>query len=109
MLGTAEIAAVADGLAIMAPRWVVLDPVMVAKSGDHCWPTTPSTRCATRSAAASLITPNLPEAGVLLGEPAATTRREMGAGGRAPAGPGCPRRAAEGRPPRRLPRAPTSC
>ena len=35
MLGTPEvIAAVADGLAHWRPRWVVLDPVMVAKGGD---------------------------------------------------------------------------
>lgn len=79
MLGTAPIArAVADALARWKPARVVLDPVMVAKSGDALL---------AREAVAMLkdallplamvITPNLPEAGVLLGERAPETVKEM--------------------------------
>ncbi len=72
MLGTADIArAVADGL--QAPvtagalRHRVLDPVMVAKSGDALLE--PAAVSMLKDAVlplATLITPNLPEAGVLL-------------------------------------------
>jgi hydroxymethylpyrimidine/phosphomethylpyrimidine kinase len=80
MLGTPEvIAAVAEGLATWKPRWIVLDPVMVAKGGDKLL--LDEAVAALRELLlplASLVTPNLPEAGVLLGEPAVTTRDEMG-------------------------------
>ncbi len=81
MVGTSEIiTAVADGLERWRPRWVVLDPVMVAKSGDKLLADEAVDALRARLLPlASLITPNLPEAGVLLGAPAATTRREMGA------------------------------
>ncbi len=79
MLGAADIVAtVADTLAREAPPNVVLDPVMVAKSGDHLL---------AKSAVAMLrealfptvlmITPNLPEAGVLLEQRAPETVKEM--------------------------------
>jgi hydroxymethylpyrimidine/phosphomethylpyrimidine kinase len=79
MLGSAEIVAtVADRLAHFDARHVVCDPVMVAKSGDHLL---------TRSAVAMLreallplsfmVTPNLPEAGVLLEQRAPETVKEM--------------------------------
>jgi len=79
MLGTAPITrAVADGLARWKPARVVLDPVMVAKSGDALL---------AREAVAMLkeallplatvITPNLPEAGVLAGGRAPETVKEM--------------------------------
>lgn len=79
MLGTAEIVAtVADRLAHFAAPNVVLDPVMVAKSGDHLL---------AKSAVAMLreallprcyiLTPNLPEAGVLTESRAPETLREM--------------------------------
>lgn len=79
MLATAGvIEAVAAVLAARRPRYVVLDPVMVAKSGD---------RLLAADAVASLrsellplvnlITPNLPEAADLLGLPSATTEAEM--------------------------------
>ena len=79
MLGTDDIVrTVADRLAHFAPANVVLDPVMVAKSGDHLL---------ARSAVALLreallpqvlmITPNLPEAGVLLDARAPDTVKEM--------------------------------
>jgi hydroxymethylpyrimidine/phosphomethylpyrimidine kinase len=68
MLGSADIVqTVAERLAHWQAPWVVCDPVMVAKSGDHLL---------ARNAVSMLIeallpqtymiTPNLPEAGVLL-------------------------------------------
>ena len=79
MLATAEVvAAVAGVLAVRRPRFIVLDPVMVAKSGD---------RLLLADAVASLrevllplvdvVTPNLPEAADLLGEPEATDEATM--------------------------------
>ncbi|NMF91039.1 bifunctional hydroxymethylpyrimidine kinase/phosphomethylpyrimidine kinase [Aromatoleum petrolei] len=79
MLGSAEIVAtVADRLAHFDAPFVVCDPVMVAKSGDHLL---------ARNAVAMLIeallprsfmiTPNLPEAGVLLEQRAPETVKEM--------------------------------
>lgn len=79
MLGSAEIVAtVADRLAHFDAPFVVCDPVMVAKSGDHLL---------ARNAVAMLIeallprsfmiTPNLPEAGVLLEQRPPETVREM--------------------------------
>jgi hydroxymethylpyrimidine/phosphomethylpyrimidine kinase len=76
--GAAAIAAVADRLECWRLPHVVLDPVMVAKSGDALL---------ARDAAgvlreallprATVITPNLPEAGVLLEARAPETLREM--------------------------------
>ena len=79
MLGTPEVIhAVADGLERWRPRWFVLDPVMVAKGGDKLLADEAVAALKSRLLPlASLITPNLPEAGVLLGEPPARTRREM--------------------------------
>lgn len=79
MLGTADIVrTVAERLAHFDAPFVVCDPVMVAKSGDHLL---------AKSAVAMLreallpqsfmITPNLPEAGVLLEGRAPETTREM--------------------------------
>ncbi|NYT37603.1 bifunctional hydroxymethylpyrimidine kinase/phosphomethylpyrimidine kinase [Allopusillimonas soli] len=69
---------VADRMAHWKPPHLVLDPVMVAKSGDHLLE---------RSAVdelresmiplASMITPNLPEAGVLLGAAPVESLKEM--------------------------------
>lgn len=79
MLGGPEvIEAVADRLRHWRPRWIVLDPVMVAKSGDRLL--AEAAVAALRDKLlplASLLTPNLPEAGDLLGEPAVTERRRM--------------------------------
>lgn len=79
MLGTPEIiAAVAEGLAAWKPRWVVLDPVMIAKGGDKLLAEEAVTALRERLLPlASLVTPNLPEAATLLGEPAATDREGM--------------------------------
>lgn len=70
MVNTAEVAiAVADRLARHRPPAIVLDPVMVAKSGDPLL--APDAVAALRDRLlplADVITPNLPEAGVLLDE-----------------------------------------
>jgi hydroxymethylpyrimidine/phosphomethylpyrimidine kinase len=83
MLGTAPIArAVAEGLAkpvgAGAPAHVVVDPVMVAKSGDSLL-TQDATAMLVEAILplATVLTPNLPEAGVLLRERAPDTLREM--------------------------------
>ena len=83
MLGTTPIAlAVAEGLA--APiaagdlAHVILDPVMVAKAGEHLLE--PGAVSSLREAVlplATVLTPNLPEAGVLLGTRAPETLGEM--------------------------------
>ena len=69
---------VAEKLARWAPPHVVLDPVMVAKSGDHLLER--SAVGAMRESLlpqATLLTPNLPEAGVLLEERPVETVKEM--------------------------------
>ena len=76
--GPAVIRTVAERLRHWRPRWIVLDPVMVAKSGDKLLPDDAVE--ALRSELlplASIITPNLPEAAVLLGEQPVTERRQM--------------------------------
>lgn len=79
MLGSAEVTAtVAERLAHWKAENVVLDPVMVAKSGDTLL--AKSAIAMMREALfpqAFMITPNLPEAGVLLGERAPDTVKEM--------------------------------
>jgi len=79
MVGAAPvIRAVADGIAHWKPAHVVLDPVMVAKSGD---PLLAKEAVGVLVEAllpvATILTPNLPEAGVLLGQRAPDTLREM--------------------------------
>ncbi len=74
----ATIAAVARGLDRYRPAHVVLDPVMIAKSGDALL--RDEAIDALKSvliARASLITPNLPEAARLLDEPVAGSLEEM--------------------------------
>lgn len=70
MVGSAEsVATVAGCLATHRPPFVVVDPVMVAKSGDQL--IDDDAVAALRDALlpqASLVTPNLPEAAVLLGD-----------------------------------------
>jgi hydroxymethylpyrimidine/phosphomethylpyrimidine kinase len=69
MLAAPEIiTAVADGLERHGARLVVLDPVMVAKSGDHLLRSEAVSALKQRLLPlACVITPNLLEAGVLLG------------------------------------------
>lgn len=79
MLGSAEVTAtVADRLAHWQAAHIVLDPVMVAKSGDLLL--AKSALAMLREALfplAFVITPNLPEAGVLLERRAPDNVREM--------------------------------
>ncbi len=79
MLGTRPIIeAVAQGLERWKPRWVVLDPVMVAKGGDRLLAEDAVAALRDRLLPlASLVTPNLPEAADLLGIAAPTDRRQM--------------------------------
>lgn len=77
MLGTEPIIrAVADALSGLSVP-IVLDPVMVAKSGDRLLQATGVAALRKALPMASVITPNLPEAADLLGVPEATTRTEM--------------------------------
>ena len=69
----ATIDAIAAGLMRWSPRHVVLDPVLVATSGDRLLADDAVERLRTGLIPrASLITPNLPEAAALLGEPVAS-------------------------------------
>ena len=78
MVAQAEtIAAIADGLTRWAPRHIVLDPVMVATSGDRLLAAEAVDALKTLLfPLASLITPNLPEAAALLNEPVASNEAE---------------------------------
>ncbi|NDV87327.1 bifunctional hydroxymethylpyrimidine kinase/phosphomethylpyrimidine kinase [Aurantimonas aggregata] len=79
MVATAGIAtAIAEALRRHRPAHVVLDPVMIAKGGDRLLAEDAVT--AMRSELlplATMITPNIPEAAVLLGAPEAGDRGEM--------------------------------
>ena len=79
MLGQADIVeTVADRLASHQPPYVVCDPVMVAKSGDLLLAREAVERVREALLPQSfMITPNLPEAGVLLGSSTPETRDEM--------------------------------
>lgn len=79
MVASREVAEViAEVLSEHRPRWVVLDPVMVAKSGDILVDDTGIR--AVRDILvplADVITPNIPEAAVLLGAASPTSLDEM--------------------------------
>jgi hydroxymethylpyrimidine/phosphomethylpyrimidine kinase len=76
--GPAVIRTVAERLRHWRPRWIVLDPVMVAKSGDKLLPDDAVQALKDELLPlASIITPNLPEAAVLLGEAPVAERRRM--------------------------------
>jgi len=79
MLANAAIVhAVADALRRFAPRFVVLDTVMISKSSHALL--APDAVDALRDALlplATVVTPNLPEAAALLGDAAATTEDDM--------------------------------
>lgn len=79
MLGTAEIVqTVAERLAHHTPPFVVCDPVMVAKSGDHLLAKSAiSMILEALLPQCFMITPNLPEAGVLLNCREPDTVKEM--------------------------------
>jgi hydroxymethylpyrimidine/phosphomethylpyrimidine kinase len=70
----ATIKAIATGLERWSPKHIVLDPVMVATSGDRLLDSGAVEALRTRLIPrASLITPNLPEAAALLDEPLAAS------------------------------------
>lgn len=74
MLGDAQvIAAVRAWLEKVRPRVVVLDPVMVATSGDRLLQESAEAALQELLPLADLITPNLAELAMLLGEPEAST------------------------------------
>jgi len=80
MLGSAElVATVADRLkAVASGIPIVLDPVMVAKSGDALLaPDATAALISELLPLATIVTPNLPEAGVLLDADAPQTLNEM--------------------------------
>jgi hydroxymethylpyrimidine/phosphomethylpyrimidine kinase len=79
MVGQAPvIRAIADGLAHWKPRHVVLDPVMIAKSGDALLETSAvGALIEALVPLATVLTPNLPEAGALLGQRGPESISEM--------------------------------
>jgi hydroxymethylpyrimidine/phosphomethylpyrimidine kinase len=78
MLANAEIvAAVAEFLARQRCGFVVLDPVMIATSGDRLLADEAVAAMRALLPAASVITPNLAEAAVLLGAPVAVNVAQM--------------------------------
>jgi hydroxymethylpyrimidine/phosphomethylpyrimidine kinase len=87
----ATLDAIVAGLTRWSPKHVVLDPVMVATSGDRLLATgaieTLRTKLLPR---ASLITPNLPEAAALLDEPVALSEVAIETQGKRLLALGCP-------------------
>lgn len=84
------IEAIVAGLARWSPKHIVLDPVMVATSGDRLL--APDAIEALRTKLiprASLVTPNLPEAAALLDEAVASSETDIERQGRRLLGLGC--------------------
>jgi hydroxymethylpyrimidine/phosphomethylpyrimidine kinase len=82
--------AIAAGLSRWSPQHIVLDPVMVATSGDRLLAADSVEALRTRLIPrASLITPNLPEAAALLDEPVATNEAGVERQGRRLLSLGC--------------------
>lgn len=79
MLGQAQVTqTVAERLQHWKPRHIVLDPVMIAKSGDHLLEQDAvDTLRQQMVPLATVLTPNLPEAGVLLNSRPAENLHEM--------------------------------
>jgi hydroxymethylpyrimidine/phosphomethylpyrimidine kinase len=87
----ATIDAIAAGLARWQPKHVVLDPVMVATSGDRLLATDAVEGLRTKLIPrASLLTPNLPEAAALLNEPLAIGEAAIKRQGERLLAMGCP-------------------
>ena len=83
MLGTAEVShAVGEWLQRTQPPVVVLDPVMVATSGDMLMDFNARNALLELLEHTHLVTPNLPELAVLLGSPVATNWEEALAQGK---------------------------
>lgn len=91
MVAQAEsIDAIAAALSRWNPRHIVLDPVMVATSGDRLLAAEAVEALRTKlMRLASVITPNLPEAAALLDEPIARSEIEIESQGRRLLGLGC--------------------
>jgi hydroxymethylpyrimidine/phosphomethylpyrimidine kinase len=86
----AVIDAIAAGLARWSPKHIVLDPVMVATSGDRLLAAEAVDALRTKLIPqASLITPNLPEAAALLDEPVAADERAVASQGQRLLAMGC--------------------
>jgi hydroxymethylpyrimidine/phosphomethylpyrimidine kinase len=86
----AVIDAIAAGLDRWSPKHVVLDPVMVATSGDRLLANEAVDALRTKLVPrASLITPNLPEAAALLDEPVAASESAIEAQGKRLLALGC--------------------
>jgi hydroxymethylpyrimidine/phosphomethylpyrimidine kinase len=85
------IEAVAAGLGRWKPAQIVLDPVMVATSGDKLLAADAvDALCRLLIPSSTLITPNLPEAAALLGETLATSEAAIVDQGRRLLALGCP-------------------
>ena len=86
----ASIDAIAAALARWKPGHIVVDPVMVATSGDRLLAAEAVEALRTKlMRSASVITPNLPEAAALLDEPIARSEAEIESQGRRLLGLGC--------------------
>jgi hydroxymethylpyrimidine/phosphomethylpyrimidine kinase len=87
----ATIDAIVAALKRWSPKHIVLDPVMVATSGDRLLAAGAVEALRTKLIPrASLITPNLPEAAALLGEPAAESEAAIESQGKRLLAMGCP-------------------
>ena len=86
----ATIDAIVAGLTRWSPKHIVLDPVMVATSGDRLLATEAVEALRTKLIPlASLITPNLPEAAALLDEPLALSESAIESQGKRLLAMGC--------------------
>lgn len=92
MVGScATIEAIVAAFRRFPPAHVVLDPVMIATSGARLLPADAVDALRTRlTPCASIITPNLPEAAVLLSEPVASSDAAIESQGRRLLSLGCP-------------------
>ena len=87
----ASIEAIAAGLRRWSPKHVVLDPVMVATSGDRLLAADAVEALRTKLVPlATIITPNLPEAAALLDGPAAASEAAIESQGKKLLTLGCP-------------------
>ena len=87
----ATIDAIAAGLKRWSPAHIVLDPVMVATSGDRLLAADAVESLRSKLIPlTSLITPNLPEAAALLNEPIAATEAAIESQGKRLLAMGCP-------------------
>jgi hydroxymethylpyrimidine/phosphomethylpyrimidine kinase len=87
----ATIDAVAAGLMRWSPKHVVLDPVLIATSGDRLLAAAAVESLRTQLIPhATLITPNLPEAAALLDEPVASSEAAIARQGQRLLAMGCP-------------------